>query len=508
MKPGKVYLVGAGPGDPGLLTIKGLYCLQSADVVVYDRLVDQRMLLHARDDAEMVNVGKVPRRQGLKQADINALLITKARSGKTVVRLQGGDPFVFGRGGEEAEDLHRAGLPFEIVPGVTSAIAAPAYAGIPMTHRGLSSSFTVVTGTEDPNKSASSVDWSALARTGGTLVVLMGWEGLQAITEALIRHGMSPDTPVALIRWGTEPWQSTVKGVLANVTELARKAGLSAPVVAVIGKVADLRDKLRWYDKLPLFGKRILVTRTRDQASNLTLALAASGAFPIEVPTIEVKRMDDYSDLDGELRKLEEYEWVVFSSTNAVDVVFDRLTKDGNDARSFARAHVACIGEATARRLRANGIVPDLIPSSYVSESIIDSFKGIDVDGRMVLLPGAEEGRDTLAKFLGERGARVRQVTAYRLVTPKASRRLAESAIEDGIDVATFTSSSTVLNLAKLLDGDIRGLAEATVACIGPVTAQTASDLGIHVDIVASEHTIDGLVSALEERLSRGSGQK
>ncbi len=508
MKPGKVYLVGAGPGDPGLLTIKGLRCLQSADVVVYDRLVDQRTLRHARDDAEMIDVGKVPGKQGRKQADINALLIARAQGGKTVVRLQGGDPFVFGRGGEEAEELHRAGIPFEIVPGVTSAIAAPAYAGIPLTQRGLSSSFTVVTGTEDPNKPASSVDWSALARTGGTLVVLMGWEGLPAITEALIHHGMSPDTPVALVRWGTEPWQRTLTGVLADVADRARRAGLSAPVVAVIGKVADLREKLRWYDSLPLFGKRVLVTRTRDQASSLSVALTESGAFPIEVPTIEVQRLADYAELDAELGRLEEYDWVMFSSTNSVDVVFDRLAEDGRDARAFAGARVACIGDATARRLRARGIVPDLIPATYVSESVLEAFSGVDMDGRRVLLPGAEEGRDVLAKGLAERGAQVRRVAAYRTATPEASRLLAESAIADGIDIATFTSSSTVLNLSRLLDGDLSGLSRATVACIGPVTADTAGDLGLHVDIVASEHTIDGLVTALEERLSREADQR
>ena len=508
MSRGKVFLVGAGPGDPGLLTVKGLRCLQSADVVMYDRLVDRRTLSHARADAEMVDVGKLPGEPGRKQAEINALLIASARQGKTVVRLQGGDPFVFGRGGEEAEELQRAGVLFEVVPGVTSAIAAPAYAGIPLTHRGLSSTFTVVTGSESPTKAESSVDWAALARTSGTLVVLMGWERLPAITEALVHHGMPPDTPVALVKWGTEPWQETVTGILTDIVDRAQRADLSAPVVAVIGKVVDLRKKLRWFDNLPLFGKRVLVTRTRTQASHLTLALAESGALPVEVPTIEIQRLSDYTELDGELRDLGRYGWVVFSSANSVDVVFERLAAVGRDARAFAGARVACIGDATAERLRTNGITPDLMPEDYISESMVESFNGVDVVGQRVLVPGAEKGRDTLAKGLEERGAHVRKVTTYRTVTPEGSRHLAESAISEGIDIATFTSSSTVLNLSTLLDGDLSGLSEATVACIGPVTAATAGELGLHVDIVAADHTIEGLITALEEKLSREAIQK
>jgi uroporphyrinogen III methyltransferase/synthase len=366
----------------------------------------------------------------------------------------------------------------------------------------------VVTGTETPTKAESAVDWAGLARTPGTLVVLMGWESLPAITEALLHHGMSPDTPVALVRWGTEPWQRTVTGVLRDIVGRARNAGLSAPVVTVIGKVVDLREKLRWYDTLPLFGKRVLVTRTRVQASRLTRALAGSGAFPVEVPTIEIQGLSDYTELDGELRALESYDWLVFSSTNSVDVVFERLATIGRDARAFAGARIACIGEATAERLRANGILPDIMPRAFISESMVESFNGVDVDGQLVLVPGAEEGRDTLAKGLASRGARVRQVTAYRTVTPEASRQLAQSAIAEGIDIATFTSSSTVLNLSKLLGGDLSGLSDATVACIGPATAATARDLGLHVDIVASEHTIVGLVGALEEEFSQEAIQK
>ena len=497
MSPGKVFLVGAGPGDPGLLTVKGLRCLQSADVVMYDRLVDRRSLSNARADAEMMDVGKVPGDRGRRQAEINALLIDRARQGKTVVRLQGGDPFVFGRGGEEAEELRRAGVPFEIVPGVTSAIAAPAYAGIPLTQRGVSSSFTVVTGSEAPDKPESSVDWAALARKPGTLVVLMGWESLPAIAEALVHHGMSPDTPVALVMWGTEPWQRTVTGVLTDIVDRARAADLSSPIVAVIGQVVDLREKLRWYDNLPLFGKRVLVTRTRTQASQMSQALEESGALPVEVPTIEIQRLQDYTELDGELRALAGYGWVVFSSTNSVDVVFERLAADGRDARALAGVRVACIGEATSDRLRTNGIAPDLMPGSYVSESMVEAFNGVDVAGQRVLVPGAEEGRDTLAKGLSERGAHVYRVAAYRTVMPEESRRLAESAISEGVDIATFTSSSTVLNLSRLLDGDLSGLSDATVACIGPVTTATAGELGLHVDIVAQDHTIVGLVSAL-----------
>ena len=504
MTDGKVYLVGAGPGDPGLLTIKGQRLLASADVVLYDRLVDRRILAHAPDTAEMVDVGKVLGEMGRKQADINALLIQHAQQGKQVVRLQGGDPFVFGRGGEEAEDLHKAGVPFEVVPGVTSVVAAPAYAGIPLTHRRLSSSFTVVTGNEDPTKAESSLDWEVLSRLPGTLVVLMGWRNMQGIVETLIANGKSPETPTALVMWGTEPWQKTVTGTLSNIVTLGSENGISSPVVAIIGAVACLRETLTWFDNRPLFGKRVLITRTRVQASSLSQRMESLGAIVVEVPTIEIQSLDDYSELDSNLGELANYDWIVFSSGNAVDAVFDRLDLLNMDARAFAGVRIACIGPATATNLRSQGINPDLMPTSAVAESLLDAFVSQDMTDKNVLIPKADIGRDTVSTGLSAAGANVREVIAYRTVLPEGSEDLAVDAIAQGIDVAAFTSSSTVKNLARLLGGNLGGLNDAMIACIGPITAATAGELGLSVDIVASEHTIDGLVNAMEDYFNGG----
>lgn len=507
MTQGKVYLVGAGPGDPGLLTLKGQKALASADVVLYDRLVDGRILAHAADTAELVDVGKVPGKEGRKQAHINRLLIQYARQGKRVVRLQGGDPFVFGRGGEEAEELKVAEVPFEVVPGVTSAVAAPAYAGIPLTHRRLSSAFTVVTGNEDPSKPESSLDWEALARLPGTLVVLMGWRNLPDIVDTLMAHGKPPETPAALVMWGTEPWQNAVSGTLADIVEAGRASEISSPVVAVIGEVASLRDTLRWFDNRPLFGKRVLVTRTRSQASGLLRRLASAGAIAVEVPAIEIQPLEDYSHLDSSLKNLLNYQWVVFSSANAVEAAFSRLDALDLDARALAGVRTACIGPATARALNARGVKADLLPESAVAESLLDSFACLDMPGAKVLMPKADIGRDVLSRGLSDAGAVVDEVVAYRTGVPCGSATKAVQALAEGIDLAVFTSSSTVENLVKLLDGDVEKLTEAAVACIGPVTATTAGGLGIPVDIVASEHTLDGLMHAIENHFSSGGDQ-
>ena len=324
-----VYLVGAGPGDPGLITVRGLELLESADVVVHDRLVDHRLIRRARTDAEIVDVGKTPGGKGARQGDIHALLIARASEGRSVVRLKGGDPFVFGRGGEEAMALSRAGIPFEVVPGITSAIAAPAYAGIPVTHRGVASSVTFVTGSESPDRPGADVDWSALARTNGTLVVLMGWRSLESVVARLNSEGLPDDTPAALVEWGTGPRQRSVVGTLVDIIEKGRARGLGPPVVAVFGGVAALRKDIRWFDNRPLFGKRVLVTRSRAQAGALTRLLEGQGADVIEVPTIRIEPPEDYGELDEALRRLSAFDWVVFTSTNAVDAVFDRLQMSG-----------------------------------------------------------------------------------------------------------------------------------------------------------------------------------
>ena len=503
MKPGKVFLVGAGPGDPDLVTVKGLGCIESADVVVHDRLVDRRLLSRASPTAELIDVGKFPGGGGGRQAEINALLADRAKEGKTVVRLKGGDPFVFGRGGEEAEALHAEGVPFEVVPGVTSAIAGPAYAGIPLTHRNLSSHFTVVTGSEAPDKGASSADWAALAKHGGTLVVLMGWENLSSIVEALVRHGRPPDTPVALVRWATEPYQQTVVGTLSSIVDEAAAANIAPPVVAVVGAVVGLSGKLRWFENRPLFGKRVLVTRTRTQAGALSEVLYRRGADVIELPTIEIGPMEDYGQLDAALRHVDGYDWVIFTSVNAVQAVFGRFDALGLDARAFHRSKLAAIGPATADSLRGHGVVADFVPDEFLSEAVVKGLKRHGLKGGRVLLPRSDIAHGTLSLGLADLGATVDDVAVYRTDTPKEARQLLRDIISDGIDIATFTSSSTVSNLAQLLDSDLGPLSDATIGCIGPVTAATARELGLRVDILAGEHTIEGLVDALEAHFTK-----
>ena len=500
-KTGTVYLVGAGPGDPGLITVKGLRCLEAADVVVHDRLVDERLVARASRDAEVIDVGKVPGEGGDRQAEINALLVDRAIAGKDVVRLKGGDPFVFGRGGEEAEALADAGVPFEVVPGVTSAVAAPAYAGIPLTRRGTASSFTVVTGSETLDNDA--VAWDVLAQAGGTLVVLMGWDSLATIATTLTREGRRADTPVALVQWGTEPYQKTVVGTLSDVAEKAAEAGLAPPVVAVIGEVVELRGKLRWFDDRPLFGVRVLVTRSRTQACALSELLSREGAHPLEVPTIEIQPLDEYGELDAALGALPDYDWVVFPSANAVEVVFDRLAELGRDARAFHAARVAAIGSATAESLRSRGIIADFVPNEFVSESVADGLKHRVTAGQRVLLPQADIGRETLGQGLAAHGADVHKITAYRTVAPVDSAARIAKHLAEGVDVATFTSSSTVRNLATLLDGDLGSLGDAKIACIGPVTASAAREAGLEVDILATEYTVAGLVEALKANFAQ-----
>ena len=500
---GKVYLIGAGPGDPGLITVKGRDALARADVVVYDRLAHPALLDYAPPAAERIFAGKARGRQALTQDGINALLAARAQAGLAVARLKGGDPFVFGRGGEEALALARAGIPFEIVPGVSSAVAAPAYAGIPVTHRGLAAGFTVVSGSEDPAKPEASVQWDALAQslaaTGGTLVTLMGWESIEKILDALQRAGLPADTPAALVQWGTWSRQRTVAGTVADVAAAGRAAGLSAPVAAIIGGVVRLRRELAWFDTRPLFGQRVLVTRSRTQASRLCALLADAGAEPVELPAIAIAPPDDFAPLDAALRRLSSYGWVFFASANAVESVFGRLDAQGLDARAFGNAQVGAIGPATAAALTARGLRPDFTPTRAVSSAALAELAAREWQGISALLPAADIGRDELAEGLSQMGANVEKVTAYRTIpAPDAAERAAQ-AFAGGIDIITFTSSSTVHNLLSLLDaGPGRAAMSASrIACIGPVTAAAARDAGLRVDIEAAEHTVDGLVQAL-----------
>jgi len=466
-------------------------------VVVYDRLVDEQLLGHAPKNAELINVGKVPGEGRNRQPEINALLIEKALEGSQVVRLKGGDPFIFGRGGEEVAALEEAGVPFEVVPGITSAIAVPVYAGIPLTQRGMASSLTIVTGSESPDKPDPSVDWDWLAKSNGTLSILMGWENLPAISKALIAGGRAEDAPAAVIRWGTRPDQKTVVGSLATIADRAREAGLSSPVVVVVGEVVNLRAVSRWFDNRPLFGKRILVTRSRTQASSLVDLLSKAGAEPIELPTIDIRPIEDLSIVDSTLARLSDYHWVVFTSINTVEILFDRLGVLGHDARAFHASRIAAIGMATARALKERGIVADLVSRQSISQSLIDGLADRGVSGQHILLPGAEVRPERLARGLENIGATVKETVLYRTELPNDIEGRFDTIIGSGIDMMTFTSSSTVTNLMRLLDDNPRRLDGVKIACIGPVTAKTAAIADLNVDVVAEDSTVGGLVDAI-----------
>ncbi|MDO8673711.1 MAG: uroporphyrinogen-III C-methyltransferase [Dehalococcoidia bacterium] len=517
-KEGIVYLVGAGPGDPGLITVKGLECIREADVLVYDRLASPDLLKEARLDAERVFVGKASSQHTLTQDQINKLIVDRAADGKVVCRLKGGDPFLYGRGGEEAEELIAAGLHFEVVPGVTSAIAVPAYAGIPVTHRDLTSSFAVITGHEDPNKIDSSIAWDKISTGIGTLVFLMGVENLSYIVEQLTKNGRPADTPVALIRWGTRMEQETVTGTLANIVEKVRKAKLRPPAVTIVGEVVGLRQKLRWFDNKPLFGKRVLVTRTRDQASALSSLLRSHGAYPVEFPTIKIEPPADFAQMDAAIERLGEYDWVVFTSANGVKSMISRLASLGQDVRAFGKAKLSAIGPATAKELTRYGLRVDLMPEEYVAQSIIDRIG--DVVGKRILLPRADIAREMLVVELNKRGAMVDEVAAYRTVQVDSMDAGIVQMLNDGvIDVITFTSSSTVQNFLSLLEANCELAGEnraqwlsdlfsaVTIACIGPITAKTAVELGLRVDIVAEDYTIPGLVEAIVARERQREGK-
>ena len=495
---GKVHLVGAGPGDPGLLTMKGAELLRNCGAVVYDRLASPELLDLVPASAERVFMGKEPETPGEFQEQINGTLVALAKRGLDVVRLKGGDPFVFGRGGEELEALRAEGIPFDVVPGITSSIAVPAYAGVPVTNRGVAASFTVVTGSEDPTKAKSSLDWPALAKVPGTLVVLMGWRALPAIIEVLTEHGKSPDTPVSVTQWGTLPRQRTVTGTLKDIVQRGNDEGLRSPVVTVIGEVAGLRDQLRWFDTGPLFGTRVLVTRSRQQAGSLSRLLREQGADAVELPTIEITRLEDHGLLDDALTRLAEYGWIIFTSANAVEAVFDRLAAVGRDTRAFGAARVAAIGPATARALRDRGIEADYVPSVFTSEAVADGFRQFDLNRVRVLLPRADIAPNALPKGLRAEGAVVDDLPAYRSGRPADAGDQARGLLASGtITTATFTSSSTVRNLVELLDGDLSLLDGVRIVSIGPVTSATARELGLTIDVEATEHSVPGVVQAL-----------
>lgn len=505
--PGTVYLVGAGPGDPGLITVRGMDILRSADAVVFDRLAPESLLAEARDDAEIIDAGKRRGDHRMTQEEINAELVRLGKEGKSVCRLKGGDPFVFGRGGEEALALAQAGIPWEVVPGITSPIAAPAYAGIPVTQRGMAASFTVVTGSEDPDKPDSLIDWSALAKIGGTLAFVMGWKSMPQITESLISNGISPDTPAALVQWGATPQQKTVAARLDSIVETGIDAGVGAPVILVVGEVSSLRDQLKWFDTRPLFGRKVLITRARSQASRLAEQLESHGATTVQVPSIDIVPVSDPSDLDQRVAMLSDYDWAVFTSANGVHGFWDRCLAGGRDARAFAATKIAAVGPATAKALAGIGLIANIVPDRFDADALLDEFRSLDNQPRKVLFPRSEIGRESLVEGLRSLGAEVDPVTAYRTVIAEGSAEKARSAYEDGIDITTFTSSSSVQNLVKLLGGDVAAINRSVTACIGPITAETAKAHGIDVSIVAAEQTIDGLVEAVLEGMKSGAAR-
>ncbi|MDF9408050.1 MAG: Uroporphyrinogen-III C-methyltransferase [Pelotomaculum sp. PtaB.Bin013] len=500
MYEGVVYLVGAGPGDPKLITVRGLELIKKADTIIYDRLVAPRLLAFARPGAEIIYAGKEPGCHAIKQEEICRLLAEKAGEGKVVVRLKGGDPFVFGRGGEEAEALHEAGVRFEIVPGVTSAIAAPAYAGIPATHRDYASTLAIITGNEAPLKDDSSIDWEKIATGADTLIFLMGMANLQEITQRLINGGRSSQTPAALVRWGTRPEQRTLVGTLENINEQAERSGFTNPAVIIVGEVVLLREKLKWFENKPLFGKKILVTRAREQAGALSEKIEALGGESLEFPTIKIAEPVDFASLDQSIKELNNFNWVVFTSVNGVESFFKRLRHHRKDIRELYNARLCAIGPKTREALERYGLLVEYIPGEYRAEEIAVGLRGKLTCGERVLLPRAAEARKVLPKALSEMGAVVTEVAAYRTVPAAGNSAALKEVLGRGeIDLVTFTSSSTVRYFVEMAGSPLLSATRGkfAVACIGPVTAGAARALGLQVDMVAEEYTIEGLVETI-----------
>jgi uroporphyrinogen III methyltransferase/synthase len=501
---GIVYLVGSGPGDPKLLTLRAKECLERADVVFYDALAHPDTLRWAKPDAKRIYVGKRSGDHAVPQEATNSLLIAAAKSGKTVVRLKGGDPFVFGRGGEEAEELVAAGIPFEVVPGITSPIAASAYAGIPLTHRDWASSVAFVTGHEDPTKPEQSVRWRKLATGVDTLAILMGMSRLAAIAGELLAGGRAADTPVAVVQWGTHPRQRTLVTTLADVVDDVARAGIGSPAIIVVGHVARLRETLRWFDKKPLFGKRIVVTRAREQASALVEMLTDLGADVLECPTIRTEPVEDTSALDAAIAELAGFDWVVFTSANAVRYFWARLEHANCDARAFGSAKMIAIGPATEAELRRHGVRADFVPKQSRSEAVLQEFG--DAKGLRILIPRGESSRDVLRDGWTDAGADVVAVTTYRTVSESDGAKEVRDALErDEIAAVTFTSGSTVENLLNAFgDADApKRLSKTCVATIGPITSEVARAHGIEVAVEAASASVEALADALVEHFRR-----
>lgn len=508
MAVGKVYLVGAGPGHPKLITVKGLEALQRSDCIVYDRLAGPHLLGKAKPGAELIYVGKLPDRHTMKQEEINQLLADLALQGKTVTRLKGGDPTIFGRVGEETETLWRNGIPYEWIPGITSAIAVPAYAGIPVTHRDLASSFSVITGHESPDKLDEAIEWDKVTHSTGTLVFLMGVSKIGYIAHQLMQHGRPPATPVALIRWGTRAEQQTLVGTLSDIEQRVSDAQFKPPAVIVVGEVVRQREKLLWYEKKPLFGLRILVTRARAQASGLADRIDDLGGEPYEFPVIQTRMPESAAAAEkirDALQAAEQYDWVVLTSPNGVEYFFRWLAHCGTDIRRFHRARFAAVGPKTAAALAERGVRAELLPDEYTAEGLLEAFaqSGMTAADQVALLPRGNLARDVLPQELTRRGVRTVEIDIYETVPDgQQDPFLLEMLAQGQIHAVTFTSSSTVHNLLDALHhlgaADPVSLLQYTnIVCIGPIAAQTAQACGLHVAATAETSTIDGLIDVL-----------
>lgn len=494
-----VYLVGAGPGDPGLITVKGLECIKKGDVIIYDYLVNISLINHVRKDADLIYVGKMGGDHTMKQEDINQLIVDKAKENKIIVRLKGGDPYVFGRGGEEALFLLDNNIPFEVVPGITAAIASPNYAGIPVTFRKYTSTFGLITGHEDPTKPGSDVDWAKISTGVGTLTFYMGVKNLPYIVKQLTTHGRSKDTPVAVIRWGTRSKQETVVGTLETIVEVAKN--IKAPAITIVGEVVKLRDKLNWFEKKPMFGKTIVVTRSRAQASEFSEKLTDLGAEVIEFPTIDIADPDDFKPMDDEINKIESVDWLIFTSVNGVDAFFDRICNLGKDIRELKGVKICAIGPATAKRIRDVRLKVDCQPPKYVAESIVEELKKMgEINGKRFLMPRADIARSFLPEALINLGAEVADVVAYKTIMAEPRDLNIINKLKNGeINIVTFTSSSTARNFVEIIGKENVPLIhkDTKFASIGTITTDTAKELGLNITIEAEQFTIPGLVDAI-----------
>jgi len=500
MSESKVYIVGAGPGDIGLFTVKGLKCLQRAEVVVYDFHLNAQVLNYINHDAELIYAGKRGGHHTMTQDEINATLVTKAKEGKIICRLKGGDPFVFGRGGEEAEILAREGIAFEIVPGISSAVAAPAYAGIPLTHRTYSSSLAIVPGYEDVTKKESSIDWSRLATGVGTIVFLMAVKNITQVCRKLIENGRAADTPVAVIRWGTRADQTTLTGDLSTIADIVRENEIKPPAVMVVGDVVRLRDTLKWYEGKPLFGHRVLVTREHSLGFE---PLAELGAELIEFHTVQIVPPESWDELDRAIENIHTYDWLILTSGNGVKYFFRRLFEKNVDIRELKGVKICAIGSKTASMINSFGITVDLVPEKFKAEGLVRSFeeqyRETGLKGVRFLLPRAEVAREVFPERIRELGGEIDVPPAYRAVKPKThGRRLKRFLKEGKITVATFTSAATFNNYIEMMGEDALSLLkDVAIAVIGPVTAQAIEKAGLKVSIMPEEATIEAMVQEI-----------